>query len=815
MKVNLPTWRNPKALIVILLTLTLACNLPGKTQLSSSGPSTQGTQQPKFLQETAQSTATPTLPPTPTPLPSVHVHTGDQALLDGDWENALAEYQAAYQSSIEPDTQAVALLDVGRAQQMNGDAEQAASTFEKLIQDYPQSTTLPYAYFNLARAYTAVERYSEAADAYLNYLAIRPGVVDGYILNLRGDALQAANRFPEATSDYRAALQAPNFLAVTDINIKIAHTHALAGDYQTAIALYEDIYNNTTSDFTKAQMDLYIGQAYTSLGQMDIAYTAYQDAVTNYPTSYDTYQALLALVNDNVPVNDLYRGIVDYYAGQYGVALAAFDRYFQSNPAEPATARYYNGLTLRALGGYKDAIKEWDKIIHNFPDDRFWDNAWEQKAYTQWGYMDNYSDAIKTLLDFVSTAPNNSRAGEFLYDAASVAERDGQLEKAAELWQRDFQDYPGYEKATRALLLSGVSYYRNENYDKAYTAFRSLLANASTLTDRSAAYLWQGKAQVAMGDTEAAKATWELGANTDPTGYYSERSRDILRGLNPFTPPQAYDLAFDINSEKTQANEWMKTTFDLQDAGDLSSPGPLQNDTRFIRGSELWQLGLYEEARMEFEDLRKSLENDPANSYRLANYLRDLGLYRSAILASRQVLNLAGMDDASSMNAPIYFNHLRFGPYYAELIVPTAEKYNFDPLFLLSLVRQESAFEGFVRSSAGARGLMQIVPATGEEIATDLKWPPNYSDDDLYRPMVSIVLGSDYLANWRDRLGGDLYAALAAYNGGPGNSTEWQKLANGDPDVFLEVINFEETRNYIRGVYENYNLYRRIYNRSP
>jgi soluble lytic murein transglycosylase len=179
------------------------------------------------------------------------------------------------------------------------------------------------------------------------------------------------------------------------------------------------------------------------------------------------------------------------------------------------------------------------------------------------------------------------------------------------------------------------------------------------------------------------------------------------------------------------------------------------------------------------------------------------------------VLNLAGMDDASSMNAPIYFNHLRFGPYYSELIVPTAEQYKFHPLFLLSLVRQESAFEGFVRSSAGARGLMQIIPATGQEIAAELNWPPEYSDEDLYRPLVSITLGSEYLAHWRDHLDGDLYAALAAYNGGPGNATEWQKLANGDPDVFLEVVRFEETRNYIRGVYEIFDLYRRVYNRTP
>jgi len=799
----------------LLVAISLACNLPGRLPSSSSNSRPQNEQPAKSLPTSTQPPLTPTIPPTPTPLPATRIQSGERACLDGDWDQAISEYQSAYQASAQPDIQAAALLGIGRTQQLAGNPQKAAESLNKLIQDYPQSTDLPSAYFSLGQAYMALERYSDAAEAFLNYMALRPGVVDAYILNLRGDALQAAGQFAEATNDYRAALQSPSFLDPTVVEIKIARTHALAGDYQTAIALYDEIYNQSTSDYTKAQMDFFKGQAFTALGQMDKAYAAYLDAVDNFPTSYDTYQGLIALVEANVPVDELNRGIVDYYAGQYGVALAAFDRYFQAGGAQLATARYYNGLTLRALGGYEDALKEWDKVIRNFPEDRLWDEAWEQKAYTQWSFMGEYDKSIKTLLDFVTSVPNHPRAGEFLFDAATVAERNGQLGMAADLFERVAREYPGYEKASRALFLSGICSFRKGDYEKSYTTFRSVLANANTFSERSSAYLWQGKAQAAMGDMEAAKAAWEQAAGIDPTGYYSERARDILRGLQPFSPPPAYDLAIDLNAEKAQAIEWMIATFDLQTAGDLSSPGPLMAEPRFIRGTELWRLGLFEEARMEFENLRKSLENDPANSFRLVNHLLDLGMYRSAILAARQILNLAGLDDASSMNAPIYFNHIRFGLYYSELIIPSAQKYNLHPLFLLSLIRQESAFEGFVRSTAGARGLMQIVPATGQEIAAGLNWPPDYTDDDLYRPLVSIVLGSDYLANWRDRLDGDLYAALAAYNAGPGNATEWQKIANGDPDLFLEVIRFEETRNYIRGVYEIFNLYRRIYSRAP
>ncbi len=191
-----------------------------------------------------------------------------------------------------------------------------------------------------------------------------------------------------------------------------------------------------------------------------------------------------------------------------------------------------------------------------------------------------------------------------------------------------------------------------------------------------------------------------------------------------------------------------------------------------------------------------------------------MGLYRSAALAARQTLTLAGMSDAETLSAPAYFNHLRFPVHYRELVIPIAEKMNFHPLFLFSLIRQESLFESFVRSSAAAQGLMQIMPATGAEIAQSLGWPEDYTQADLNRPLVNLTLGADYLDTQRNLFGGNLFAALAAYNGGPGNASQWLKQAPDDPDLFLELIGYSETRDYVRSIYEIFNIYRRLYNRS-
>jgi soluble lytic murein transglycosylase len=83
--------------------------------------------------------------------------------------------------------------------------------------------------------------------------------------------------------------------------------------------------------------------------------------------------------------------------------------------------------------------------------------------------------------------------------------------------------------------------------------------------------------------------------------------------------------------------------------------------------------------------------------------------------------------------------------------------------------------------------------------------------EDLYRPNVSVRLGAEYMASNRRQFGGDIYATLAAYNAGPGSASAWLELAPDDPDLFLEVVRFQETRDYIRFIYEIYAIYRTLY----
>jgi soluble lytic murein transglycosylase len=138
-------------------------------------------------------------------------------------------------------------------------------------------------------------------------------------------------------------------------------------------------------------------------------------------------------------------------------------------------------------------------------------------------------------------------------------------------------------------------------------------------------------------------------------------------------------------------------------------------------------------------------------------------------------------------------------------------------IFIFSVIAQESSFEGFVHSSAGARGLMQIIPSTGQERAQTLGWPINFNPDDLYRPNVSIRLGASYLYKNLYDFNGDYFAALAAYNAGPGYALLWKNLSGTDPDLFLEVVRFtnSDPYDYLWSIYEIFVVYRSIYGSTP
>ena len=103
------------------------------------------------------------------------------------------------------------------------------------------------------------------------------------------------------------------------------------------------------------------------------------------------------------------------------------------------------------------------------------------------------------------------------------------------------------------------------------------------------------------------------------------------------------------------------------------------------------------------------------------------------------------------------------------------------------------------------------MPSTAQQIADETGFLSDFSGSDLDVPYYNLELGSNYLARMMYVFDGDDYQALASYNAGPGNVINWAKLAEDDPDVFLNTIRYQETRVYIRNITEIFNRYSLIY----
>ena len=149
---------------------------------------------------------------------------------------------------------------------------------------------------------------------------------------------------------------------------------------------------------------------------------------------------------------------------------------------------------------------------------------------------------------------------------------------------------------------------------------------------------------------------------------------------------------------------------------------------------------------------------------------------------------------------------LRYPMPYAADIQRAAQDTGLDPALVFGLIRQETRFMPQLRSSAGASGLMQVMPATARWVAKKigLDWR---DPEQIHDPLVNLKLGTSYLKLVLDDLGGSQAMAAAAYNAGPGRPRRWREGATLEAAAWAEGIPFNETRDYVKKVLSNAAVY--------
>ena len=204
----------------------------------------------------------------------------------------------------------------------------------------------------------------------------------------------------------------------------------------------------------------------------------------------------------------------------------------------------------------------------------------------------------------------------------------------------------------------------------------------------------------------------------------------------------------------------------------------------------------------------------------LANENVDMG---SEILAAKLATDISRFDFAIQVSKIASYEK-RFHNKYNYPIISTPKYINKrkipESAFILSIIRQESEFDTSANSSAGAKGLMQLMTYTAKTVAKQANM--TYSKSKLTKdPEYNINLGSHYIAGLLLEYDGAYPFAVAAYNAGPKRVKYWKKInknpQKGQVDYvdWIELIKFKETRNYVQRVLENYNVYRYILEQKP
>lgn len=776
---------------------------PGALRLPTISSSAVATVEPSL---TPSPTPTPTPTATPTPFPSALLSAALYCVEIGDYKAAVQNFErlAAAPRSTAGQLQA-ALLGLGEAHLRLGGFADAEATLGEFLALYPTSPEAAKANFWLGQARQGQEDWQGAIAAYEEYLEY-DDTLSAYVGDLIAECHLEMGDNAAAVEAYEAALAGTTAAdRLTSIREHLARAYLASDQHEAAVEQYDAVRAVTDDSATLARMDYLAGYALIVSGRREEGYARYLRAVNNYPAAYDSYLALVELVDAGIRVDDFQRGLVDYYADAYLPAIAAFYRHIEADPENhPADGHWYVARSYVALGNLPSALAELDLLIDTHPGDPLWDDAWLEKAKIQ-AAAGNAEAAVQTCLGFASGYPSYQLAPIALWRAAALREREDDWQSAIQLYHRLASDYPDHEDAPEALLRAGLMAFHAGDEEEAILDWEELV-------ERYPGSEWIAPALLWLGITLPPEAAAKYGAQTAalaPDSYYAIRAADLVAGVAPFAPPAAIVWPDGEADGKGEAEDWLRQWLELDPGVDLATASSaISTDPRWERGLRLWDLGLESEARAELNGVRRDLAHDPLGSYQMALAFRELGLYRSSILAANALISASPA--ASPLDVPRFVGQLAYPAYYRQLVESVADEYELDPLFIFAMIRQESLFESSARSWASARGLMQVIPSTGEYIAGQLGWS-GFQTEDLYKPFVSIRFGAFYVAEQLEAFDGDPYVALSAYNGGPGNAAYWSGLAPDSPDLFLEAITFSEPRRYIQRIYTHYAYYRALY----
>jgi soluble lytic murein transglycosylase len=462
-------------------------------------------------------------------------------------------------------------------------------------------------------------------------------------------------------------------------------------------------------------------------------------------------------------------------------------------------AAFVRGKALRKLRQYGDAAEELGPVVELCTDPALRPRALYLLSVARANVANGAG--IESYRRFAREYPEHAQSDDALYFASDLLIREGRVDEALGLLGELVERYPDGDFRADAIFREGWLKRRRGDLDGAVAAFGRIeeIYRDVDPYEHARAMYWRGRTlaqRAGKGDRDRARQEWVEVSRRYPGDYYGllARARLAEAGIKvaDHRPSGASRKGFRYRS------------------------GLLAGDPHFRAALELLRLGLDREATEELNAVdRKALaasKEHPEPLLLLAELLEQAGDSR----ASHRLLSAQGRqvlrEPPAGMGLRVW--QMAYPPAWRDQVVRFAPAAGVPPDLLQALMREESALDPAVVSSAGAVGLTQLMVRTAAQMARRLALPPP-SAADLTDPRLNIRLGASYLGDLMKRFGGSAPLALAAYNAGEGNARSWWRSRGTLPlDEFVEEIPIQETRGYVKRVLRSYSAYRMLYGRD-
>ncbi|NJL01452.1 MAG: transglycosylase SLT domain-containing protein [Spirulinaceae cyanobacterium SM2_1_0] len=451
--------------------------------------------------------------------------------------------------------------------------------------------------------------------------------------------------------------------------------------------------------------------------------------------------------------------------------------------APNAVSLYRTARGQHIAGNESEAARGYENLLTEFPD-----SEEAGQALLHLADVGPRDQAIAYLDRAIAEFPDHAPAA--LIDKADRFEARGEGRIAGQVRQQLLDEYPKSEAAARYRWQQARQAAEADDFVEAWKWAQPIALNTPDSSLAPKAAFWVGKwAQALDRDADAEKA-FRYTVRKYPESYYAWRAASLL--------------GWSVGDFQTVSQQQPVIA-----PPERRSPPPAGS----VMLQELYQLGQDEDAwRLWQAELgtRRELTVEEQFTDGLIRVAR--GDYLKGI---DQIWSLQNRETDAERETwqelratPAYWQALFPLPYW-QLIQEQSAEQGTNPVLALSLMRQESRFEPEIRSSAGAVGLMQVMPDTGTWVAEQAGYDSEFQ---LIDPADNIQLGTWFLAYTHREYEGNSMLAIASYNAGPGNVNDWvQRFGYNDPDVFVEQIPFPETKGYVESVFSNYWNYLRLY----